>query len=266
MGVLAVVLRAIGVDLGYMYLLMGIISSPAVVPIAYTLTWRKQSAAAAITAACFGLVSGIAVWLGVAKSLTGEITLASTGGNYPMLAGNLWVSFYFCYFFFFLNFSKYLHHCPSLRHHTTYSVALLGSGIVTTLWCLIKPDNFDFNTTKTRLQQLNDDEAKGENVQYDDPIEHNEVLLKKAARFAIISSVALTVIFVIIWPLPMFFTHYVFSREFFTFWVAISMIWAICSTIAVSIFPVGIFFFFRSSVWLIGSKLFINNWNVSFSM
>ncbi|RUS20158.1 Sodium/solute symporter [Endogone sp. FLAS-F59071] len=91
MGVLAVILRAIGVDLGYMYLLMGIISSPAVVPIAYTLTWRKQSAAAAITAAVFGLVSGIAVWLGVAKSLTGEITLSSTGGNYPMLAGNLWV-------------------------------------------------------------------------------------------------------------------------------------------------------------------------------
>ncbi|RUP47702.1 Sodium:solute symporter family-domain-containing protein [Jimgerdemannia flammicorona] len=206
MGVLAVILRAIGIDLGYMYLLMGIISSPAVVPIAYTLTWSKQSGAAAIFASLFGLVSGIAVWLGVAKSLTGEITLASTGGNYPMLAGNL--------------------------------VALLGSGLVTTIWSLVLPENFDFNITKTRLQQLNDDEAEGGNVVYQDPIDHDEGLLKKASRFAFMSSVVLTIVLVIIWPLPMFFSHYVFSKEFFTFWVAVSMIWAICSTVAVAIYPI----------------------------
>jgi len=36
----------------------------------------------------------------------------------------------------------------------------------------------------------------------------------------------------------MYGTRYVFSRPFFTFWVAISMIWAICATVACTIYPV----------------------------
>ncbi|CAG8810639.1 25652_t:CDS:2, partial [Gigaspora rosea] len=48
MGALATILNYIGVSLGYMYLLMGIISSPAVFPVAFTITWKKQSALAAI--------------------------------------------------------------------------------------------------------------------------------------------------------------------------------------------------------------------------
>jgi SSS family transporter len=208
MGVLAVILHAIGIDLGYLYSLMGIISSPAVVPIAFTLTWRKQTATAAISGCIFGLVAGIAVWLGVTQSLFNEITIKTTFDNYPMLAGNL--------------------------------TALIGSGIVTVVISLLNPDNFDFNETKTRLQQLTDDEIEGVTTaqRYEDPIEHDEELLKKATRFAVFSSVGLTVVLIIIWPIPMFFSHYVFSREFFTFWVALSMIWAICATIAIAIYPI----------------------------
>ncbi len=89
MGGLAVILNYIGVDLGYMYLLMGIISSPAVIPVAYTITWSKQSAFAAISAALTGVVCGIIAWLVTAQKLHDEITIKSTGENYPMLAGNL---------------------------------------------------------------------------------------------------------------------------------------------------------------------------------
>jgi len=89
MGVLAVVLKYIGVDLGYLYLLMGIITSPAVVPIAFTLTWKKQPVGAAIAASVFGLIFGVVAWLVTAVKLFDEITIKSTGENYPMLAGNL---------------------------------------------------------------------------------------------------------------------------------------------------------------------------------
>ncbi|CAG8629731.1 8933_t:CDS:2, partial [Ambispora leptoticha] len=202
MGVLAVILRAIGVDLGYMYLLMGIISSPAVIPVAFTLTWKKQTSRAAIAAPLFGVVAGISCWLGTAQSLYGEVTLSSTGMNYPMLAGNL--------------------------------VSLISSGLVTTLWSLIAPDDFDFNITRTKLEQLTDDEVN--NVQID-PKETDPILLKKASRFAIWSSVLLTVVLIIIWPIPMYLTSYVFSKPFFTFWIALSIIWAICSTFAVAVYP-----------------------------
>ncbi|KAF8438524.1 hypothetical protein L210DRAFT_3404300, partial [Boletus edulis BED1] len=30
-------------------------------------------------------------------------------------------------------------------------------------------------------------------------------------------------------PLPMFFSHYVFSRKFYTFWTACTIIWAFVS-------------------------------------
>jgi len=206
MGVLAVILHAIGISLGYLYLLMGIISSPAVVPIAFCITWRKQSAVGAISGCIFGLIAGLACWLGTTKALYGDLNIETTGKNYPMLAGNL--------------------------------VSLISSGIVTIVISLAKPDNYDFTETKEKLKQLTDDEDENPQNRYHDPIEFDEDRLKKATRFAVISSVALTIALAIIWPLPMFFSGYIFSREFFTFWVAVSMIWALCATIAIAIYPV----------------------------
>ncbi|CAB4476727.1 Na+/solute symporter [Rhizophagus irregularis] len=205
MGALATILNYIGVDLGYMYLLMGIISSPAVIPVAYTLVWKKQTAVAAVAGALLGLICGIIAWLVAAQKLFGEITLKSTGDNYPMLAGNL--------------------------------SSLIISGLVATIVSLIKPANFNFDITRQKLEILTDDEVV-ENAIHEDPMEKDPVRLTKAFNFAIISSVALTIILIIIWPLPMYGTRYVFSRPFFTFWVAISMIWAIIATIACTIYPV----------------------------
>ncbi|CAG8559846.1 12827_t:CDS:2 [Acaulospora morrowiae] len=204
MGALAVILNYIGIDLGYMYLLMGIICSPAVFPVAFTLTWKKQSKSAAISAALIGVVAGISVWLGTAHKLDGVITIDSTGKNYPMLAGNL----------------------------TSLGVSL----IITLVWSTLAPDNFDFDVTRSKLQILTDDEVL-ENANYQDPIETDPARLQKAFNFAVWSSIALTIILIVIWPLPMYFSHYVFSKPFFKFWVAISFIWAICSTVAVAIYP-----------------------------
>lgn len=104
---------------------------------------------------------------------------------------------------------------------------------------MIKPTNFNFDETRQKLEILTDDEVV-ENAVHDDPEERDPVKLTKAFNFAIISSVALTIILIIIWPLPMYGTRYVFSKPFFTFWVAISMIWAICATIACTIYPVSL--------------------------
>lgn len=109
---------------------------------------------------------------------------------------------------------------------------------------MIKPANFDFDITRQKLEILTDDEVV-ENAVHEDPMEKDPVRLTKAFNFAIISSVALTIILIIIWPLPMYGTRYVFSRPFFTFWVAISMIWAIIATIACTIYPVSFYYSFN---------------------
>ena len=75
--------------LSYLYLLMGIIVAPAVIPIAFTLTWSKQSATAAIVSALVSFVCGVVTWVATAGGLYGSVTVATTGKNIPMLAGNL---------------------------------------------------------------------------------------------------------------------------------------------------------------------------------
>ena len=49
-GVLSVVLEAIGLSLGFVYLMMGIFVGSAVMPIAFVLTWDKATAQGAIPA------------------------------------------------------------------------------------------------------------------------------------------------------------------------------------------------------------------------
>lgn len=78
MGVLASVLNNFGITLGYLYLLMGIIVAPAVIPIAFTLTWSKQNATAAILSPVIGFALGLITWLATAQGLYGDISLVRT--------------------------------------------------------------------------------------------------------------------------------------------------------------------------------------------
>jgi SSS family transporter len=116
MGVLAIVLFAIGLNLGWVYLWMGVVIGSGVIPVFYLLVWRKCSANAAMTGAVIGFVSAITAWLASAQSYYGEITILTTGQNEPMLIGNL--------------------------------VAILGSGLICTVMSLLNPDDFDFEATK----------------------------------------------------------------------------------------------------------------------
>ncbi|KAF9300260.1 hypothetical protein BGZ74_008088 [Mortierella antarctica] len=231
MGVLAVILKEAGIDLGYLYSLMGVLISSAVMPVTFTLLWKKQNVTAACVAPIGGLVISITAWLVCAKLYSGEINLATTGTDQAMLAGNLG--------------------------------ALLGGGLISVVLSLIKPDNYTFEATRS-LKQVTDDMVgtptsnnSSEDIAMEEEEEkkgtprattvelttdtfdaEDDAKLAKAARFARWSSGILTVILIVLWPLPMFFSNYVFSRGFYTGWVILSIVWAICSTIAVTIYPV----------------------------
>ncbi|KND04472.1 solute:sodium symporter (SSS) family transporter [Spizellomyces punctatus DAOM BR117] len=202
MGILAIVLNEIGVSLGYLYLLMGVLLSPAVFPIAFTLTWRKQTATGAIAGAVTGFVCGVSLWLIVTKAYYGEINIDTTGGNYPMLAGNL--------------------------------ASLIISGIVSTAVSLYNPDDFDWESTKN-LKQLTDTPSEEHIL---DEKETDPKRLDNAARFAYIWAGGLTVVLVIIWPIPMYLSKYVFSKPFFYGWIVVGLIWAILAAAVVIFLPI----------------------------
>ncbi|KAG0370430.1 hypothetical protein BGZ54_006323 [Gamsiella multidivaricata] len=237
MGVLAVILKEAGIDLGYLYSLMGVLISSAVLPVTFSLLWKKQNALAACVAPIGGLFISITAWLVCAKLYSGEITLATTATDQAMLAGNL--------------------------------AALISGGAISAVISWINPDNYTFDGTRS-LRQVTDDSNSAEAPGSDDSSEdvttsamvdekrgvkeattvevaklkegwgfdaEEDAKLRKASTFARWSSSTMAVVLILLWPLPMFFSKYVFSRGFYTGWVVLSIMWAICSTIAVTIYP-----------------------------
>jgi hypothetical protein len=61
--------------------------------------------------------------------------------------------------------------------------------------------------------------------------------LKKSAKIARSITVFMALAMIILWPMPMYGSAYIFSEKFFTGWVVVGIIWLFCSTAAVGIFP-----------------------------
>lgn len=46
-----------------------------------------------------------------------------------------------------------------------------------------------------------------------------------------------TLSFLVLWPMPMYGSKYVFSKSFFTGWVSVGMVWIFLSLFAVGVYP-----------------------------
>lgn len=78
-----------GISMGYLYLLMGVLISAAVIPATLTLLWDGQNKWAAMLSPVFGTACAITAWLVTSKKSCGTLTVECTGSNTPMLAGNV---------------------------------------------------------------------------------------------------------------------------------------------------------------------------------
>ena len=77
------------VDLGWTLYMLGVLTCPGIFPTVFTILWKRQSKVAAIASPILGLITGIAVWLGSAHALYGEVTVASTGLTLPCVYGTV---------------------------------------------------------------------------------------------------------------------------------------------------------------------------------
>ncbi|KAJ4344060.1 hypothetical protein N0V95_006393 [Ascochyta clinopodiicola] len=246
MAVFACIWNAATIDLGWLFLVMGLLIGGAVFPTAFSILWKKQTRLGAISGCLCGLGAGLIAWLTTAYHYYGEITVATTGTEYATLAGNL--------------------------------AAIMTGLIVTTTISLIKPDDFDWEVTRainalpvtegvpeTGEEALKDasppsdyekeskstppsratstpaPSATGVDTNAEAALqvasgnEDSPASLRSAFKLACISSFVLTFILDFLLPMPMFFSHYVFSKGFFTAWVVISFIWVFVSS-AISCF------------------------------
>jgi hypothetical protein len=65
----------------------------------------------------------------------------------------------------------------------------------------------------------------------------DQVKLLKASRIAKITTATMTLILLVLWPMPLYGTGYVFSKKFFTGWVVVGILWLFCSLFCVGIYP-----------------------------
>ena len=264
MGICGTIFFYIGISMGWLYLFMGTVLGSAVVPVALSITWSKANTSGCIAGAIGGFVAGLIAWLVTASQLNNHVlTAATTGQNYPMLAGNV--------------------------------ASIVIGGVISIVWTLIvssldyfmstrlitdhylqKP-NTTFTWAETRAinsvqahvnykpkteTPAEDDEKAGseedKNVhgvtELTQPVEDiadssnlkgitseadlDRAALKKAFKFSVWSSVALFVILIILVPLPLFFSKVVYGVKGFTAWTAIGMIWMFLAIFIVVLYPV----------------------------
>lgn len=206
----------IGISMGYLYLLMGVIISSAVLPATLTLMWSKQNWYAATFTPPLGFACSLIAWLVTAKKEGGELTVATTGANNPMLAGNV--------------------------------VALLSPLIfVPLLTYAFGTQNYDWQSMKAIRKGDDHDLAAaahmdlemipGERMHSTAEEEEEQAKLHKASRIARWMTAFMTIAFLVLWPMPMFGSGYIFSKKFFTGWVVVGIIWMFCSAVAVGLYP-----------------------------
>ena len=200
MGGLAVILLAMGLSLGFVYLAMGVLIGSAVIPIALTITWKRTNKYAATAGAIVGLFVALGTWTGVAALQYGEVSLASLGDNYSMLFGNI--------------------------------AGILTGGAIAGFGSLLKKTDFEWSQMKERIKLVDISEKEVAQLQAD------EETLHKAFRFSLKGGGLMTLVLIIAWPMPLFFAGYVFDVGFYSFWVGISICWVSAATFFIVGLPI----------------------------
>lgn len=193
--------------------------SAAVIPATLTLFWRRQNWIAAAGSPILGLACALIAWtVTCSREFDGVLSVENLGSNNPMLAGNV--------------------------------VALLSPLVfVPVLTYAFGADDYDW-ATMAAIKQGDDADisavSEGGGLESGSDRspgftlvapEQDMAKLNKASRLAKWLTVVMAVSFLVLWPMPMYGSGYVFSKPFFTGWVTVGIIWIFGSSGAVGLFP-----------------------------
>ncbi|KAF5022456.1 hypothetical protein F66182_5492 [Fusarium sp. NRRL 66182] len=201
-----------GISMGWLYLWMGVMISAAVIPATLTLLWSRQNWIAAALSPVLGLCCALIAWtVTCAREFDGVLSIDNLGSNNPMLAGNV--------------------------------VALLSPLVFVPLFTFgFGADSYDWASMAAIKQSDDVDDSTGDSeapvvTSFAVAPEEDMAKLNKASKIAKTMTVCMTLAFLVLWPMPMYGTSYVFSKPFFTGWVTVGIIWLFCSTLAVGVYP-----------------------------
>ncbi|KAK0347445.1 hypothetical protein LTR91_007252 [Friedmanniomyces endolithicus] len=213
MAIIATGITHTTIGVNYLVTCMGIFTSCAVWPFYSTTLWERQNKIAVIVAPIAGSLTAIACWLGSTHALYGTVSIATTSNIIPLIIGN--------------------------------GVSLI-SGALYSIICTFAfgADDFDWNRLKTEIHIADDSDVKGLTSEQVAQEKSHELLtpeqdldLRRGKVKAMAIAAVLCLVFVILWPLPMYGTKNIFSRGFFKFWVALTFLWAFGAAFTITIMP-----------------------------
>mmetsp|Transcript_77664 Transcript_77664/g.195326 ORF Transcript_77664/g.195326 Transcript_77664/m.195326 type:complete len:310 (-) Transcript_77664:430-1359(-) len=200
MGALAVGLNAIGLNLDFVYLFMGILIGSAVVPLWNMLMWRKANGVGAVAAAWGGMLLAVTSWLATAALQYGELSLETLGRNEPMLIGNL--------------------------------VAIGSSGLIHFAFSVAQPQNYDFKSMR-EIETLDEDLDAVPQATDEGPVEN----LEEAKMWIVKRGFGFSAVVILVWPL-LSLAAGVFSKAFFSLWVFVSLVWGFAAAAVIICLPI----------------------------
>eukprot|EP00929_Paragymnodinium_shiwhaense_P031739 TRINITY_DN17714_c1_g1_i1.p2 TRINITY_DN17714_c1_g1~~TRINITY_DN17714_c1_g1_i1.p2 ORF type:complete len:257 (+),score=81.03 TRINITY_DN17714_c1_g1_i1:77-772(+) len=179
---------------------MGVIIGSAVGPASLTILMEKANGKFIGGGAVGGLILGVLGWCLKAHADSGEISYDSLGKDWPWVVGNL--------------------------------CAIFGGLLIALIGSLVQPD------TTFKWEMLNERIPLVDDIEPPKDADETDEKLQKQVTIAIVASVVLTIVLLVLWPLPMHFATGVFGKGGFTVWVTLEMAWAIVGGIVIIGLPV----------------------------
>ncbi|CDO93392.1 unnamed protein product [Kluyveromyces dobzhanskii CBS 2104] len=227
-GSIASIFYRIGISMGWLFNFLGCATASGVFPVALTFTWRKLNMYGAVAGSIGGMILAMVAWLITCKCYLGEISVDNLANRWVSFAGN--------------------------------ATALFMGGFLSIGLSLIWPDNFDWNDIRNKtiltehldsdtaasLESAREDKGTEKEVyevensdrlekastnekerNLDLPQEEIIPLTKLNRQFKIFSllSIGFALTFAVLIPIPQIAAPYVYSKSFFTFVVAVNIIW-----------------------------------------
>merc|ERR1719160_1535010 len=200
MGFLAVFLLTIGLSLGHVYMSMGCLVGSAVGPAALTILMETANSKAIAVGAVGGFFLAMIGWVGQAATEFGEVKYGTIMSDWPWVVGNL--------------------------------CGILGGTAIAVIGSLLAPDNdFKWSMLNDRIALVDDVEPPK------DSRTENDAKLEVQVKLAVWASIILTIILLVLWPIPMHVGTGVLSSGGFGAWVAVEIIWALLGGLIIIIMP-----------------------------
>ncbi|GIK06309.1 hypothetical protein Aspvir_001956 [Aspergillus viridinutans] len=225
------ILNAVGLSLTWVLTVLGVIVGGAAVPVGLILLWGRMSTVAAIVAPWLGFVCGIVVWFVTAMKRSGALNVETTGDGTNAVAGNL------ASFGVGIISAVVLSYLFPQKYPCVDAQAPGIEGVAPTP----QEDTVQPSKAVGGYEKATPAPAKNEIVEFlqDKQIEPlDPILVRKAERLAQGASIVFILIAVILVPFTLFGTSYVYSKQFFTGWVVVSLIWIWASVIICVVYPV----------------------------